>query len=117
MPSSFDESLKPVRICYILVVHGRALRQFRRLLRLIYRSDHYFYIHVDKRSNYLFRYCGVQRTVISLQFVPDASDTSVKCPLGAEIPCFDFVFFMTPECFATKFPLTLPLNATQGNLL
>lgn len=38
----------PVRIAYIFVVHGRALRQVRRLIKLLYHSDHFFYIHVDK---------------------------------------------------------------------
>nr|CAB3267814.1 xylosyltransferase [Phallusia mammillata] len=55
MPASFSESLRPVRICFMLVVHGRAFRQFKRLLRVIYHRDHFYYIHVDKRSDYLFR--------------------------------------------------------------
>ncbi|XP_038065057.1 xylosyltransferase 1-like isoform X2 [Patiria miniata] len=46
---------KPVRIVYVLVVHGRALRQVRRLIRLLFHTDHYFYIHVDSRSDYLHR--------------------------------------------------------------
>ena len=29
---------------------GRGLRQIRRLLRLIYRPHHYYYIHVDQQS-------------------------------------------------------------------
>ena len=36
------------RIAYVLVVHGRALRQVRRLIRLLYHREHFFYIHVDK---------------------------------------------------------------------
>ncbi|XP_030840764.1 xylosyltransferase 2 isoform X2 [Strongylocentrotus purpuratus] len=43
------------RIAYVLVVHGRALRQVRRLIRLLYHRDHFFYIHVDQRSDYLHR--------------------------------------------------------------
>uniref|UniRef100_A0A8C5WKH4 Xylosyltransferase 2 n=1 Tax=Leptobrachium leishanense TaxID=445787 RepID=A0A8C5WKH4_9ANUR len=44
---------KPLRIVYMLVVHGRAVRQLKRLIRAIYHKDHFYYIHVDQRSNYL----------------------------------------------------------------
>ncbi|XP_041265178.1 xylosyltransferase 2 [Onychostruthus taczanowskii] len=46
---------KPVRIAYMLVVHGRAVRQLKRLIKAVYHQQHFFYIHVDKRSNYLHR--------------------------------------------------------------
>ncbi|XP_070581235.1 xylosyltransferase 1-like [Ptychodera flava] len=46
---------KPVRIVFILIVHGRAFRQVRRLFKVLYHVDHYFYIHVDARSDYLYR--------------------------------------------------------------
>uniref|UniRef100_A0A8C9G4P3 Xylosyltransferase 2 n=1 Tax=Pavo cristatus TaxID=9049 RepID=A0A8C9G4P3_PAVCR len=45
----------PVRIAYMLVVHGRAVRQLKRLIKAVYHQQHFFYIHVDKRSNYLHR--------------------------------------------------------------
>ncbi|KAJ1129947.1 hypothetical protein NDU88_008307 [Pleurodeles waltl] len=48
-------SKRPLRIAYMLVVHGRAIRQLKRLIKAIYHQDHFFYIHVDKRSNYLHR--------------------------------------------------------------
>jgi len=51
----YGEHVKPVRIMYMLVVHGRAFRQFKRLFKNIYHERHYFYIHVDKRSDYLHR--------------------------------------------------------------
>ncbi|XP_075033999.1 xylosyltransferase 2 isoform X2 [Mixophyes fleayi] len=44
---------KPLRVVYMLVVHGRAIRQLKRLLKAIYHKDHFYYIHVDLRSNYL----------------------------------------------------------------
>ncbi|XP_072124911.1 xylosyltransferase 1 [Mobula birostris] len=55
-----DDSLdspppNPVRIAFVLVVHGRASRQLQRMFKAIYHKDHYYYIHVDKRSNYLHR--------------------------------------------------------------
>ncbi|TMS15547.1 Xylosyltransferase 1 [Larimichthys crocea] len=47
--------LVPVRIAFVLVVHGRASRQFQRLFKAIYHTSHYYYIHVDQRSNYLHK--------------------------------------------------------------
>ncbi|XP_069808838.1 xylosyltransferase 2 [Dendropsophus ebraccatus] len=44
---------KPLRVVYMLVVHGRAVRQLKRLIKAIYHKDHFYYIHVDQRSNYL----------------------------------------------------------------
>lgn len=41
---------KPVRIAFVLVVHGRASRQFQRLFKAIYHTSHYYYIHVDQVS-------------------------------------------------------------------
>ncbi|XP_018090794.1 xylosyltransferase 2 isoform X2 [Xenopus laevis] len=46
---------KPLRVLYMLVVHGRAIRQLRRLIKAIYHQDHFYYIHVDQRSDYLHR--------------------------------------------------------------
>ncbi|XP_063077573.1 xylosyltransferase 2 isoform X2 [Engraulis encrasicolus] len=45
----------PVRVAFMLVVHGRALRQLTRLLKAIYHKQHFYYIHVDQRSDYLHR--------------------------------------------------------------
>lgn len=39
---------KPVRIAFVLVVHGRASRQFQRLFKAIYHTSHFYYIHVDQ---------------------------------------------------------------------
>lgn len=38
----------PVRIAFVLVVHGRASRQFQRLFKAIYHTSHYYYVHVDQ---------------------------------------------------------------------
>lgn len=38
----------PVRVAFVLMVHGRAVRQLKRLLKAIYHKDHFYYIHVDK---------------------------------------------------------------------
>lgn len=37
-----------VRIAFVLVVHGRAARQFQRFFKAIYHTSHYYYIHVDQ---------------------------------------------------------------------
>nr|XP_033770601.1 xylosyltransferase 1 isoform X2 [Geotrypetes seraphini] len=46
---------KPVRIAFVLVIHGRASRQLQRMIKAIYHKDHFYYLHCDKRSNYLHR--------------------------------------------------------------
>ncbi|XP_041825722.1 xylosyltransferase 2 [Melanotaenia boesemani] len=57
--SELDLSLSkvenPVRVAFVLMVHGRAVRQLKRLIKAIYHRDHYYYIHVDKRSGYMHR--------------------------------------------------------------
>ncbi|KER33122.1 hypothetical protein T265_01011 [Opisthorchis viverrini] len=47
--------VRPVRIVYLLVLHGRSWYQIKRLFRLIFYTRHYYYIHVDARSNYLYQ--------------------------------------------------------------
>ncbi|XP_021352699.1 xylosyltransferase 1-like [Mizuhopecten yessoensis] len=44
-----------VKIVFVFTVNGRAVRQVRRLIKAIYHRDHYYYIHVDKRQEFLFR--------------------------------------------------------------
>ena len=39
-----------VRILFLLSLHGRSVRQVRRLFKAIYDSKHYYYIHVDSVS-------------------------------------------------------------------
>uniref|UniRef100_A0A3B5A228 Xylosyltransferase 2 n=1 Tax=Stegastes partitus TaxID=144197 RepID=A0A3B5A228_9TELE len=51
LPTPFN----PVRVAFVLMVHGRAVRQLKRLIKAIYHRDHYYYIHVDKRSGYMHR--------------------------------------------------------------
>lgn len=46
---------KSARIVFLLTLNGRALRQVKRLIKILYHEDHYFYIHVDIRQDYLFR--------------------------------------------------------------
>ena len=52
-PRSITDSVAsgpPVRVVFMLTVHGRALRQVKRLLKSIYHSNHYYYFHVDQVS-------------------------------------------------------------------
>lgn len=42
-----------VKILFLLQLNGRNSRQIRRLLRMIYSSDHLYYIHVDVRQKFM----------------------------------------------------------------
>ncbi|KAM9393716.1 xylosyltransferase 2 [Pholidichthys leucotaenia] len=55
LDNSLSKVKNPVRVAFVLMVHGRAVRQFKRLIKAIYHRDHYYYIHVDKRSGYMHR--------------------------------------------------------------
>lgn len=46
--NSLSKVENPVRVAFVLMVHGRAVRQLKRLIKAIYHRDHYYYIHVDK---------------------------------------------------------------------
>lgn len=39
-----------MRIAYLLTVNGRASRQVKRLISILYHPSHLFYIHVDAVS-------------------------------------------------------------------
>ncbi|GLH11058.1 Xylosyltransferase oxt [Gryllus bimaculatus] len=56
VPRETPESVEqPARIAFLLTLNGRALRQVQRLIKALFHVDHYFYIHVDARQDYLFR--------------------------------------------------------------
>lgn len=55
VPITASSKNGPVQIVFLLTLNGRALRQVHRLINVLYRSNHYFYIHVDKRQDYLHR--------------------------------------------------------------
>ena len=44
-----------MKIAFILTLNGRALRQVKRLLRILYSPHHTYLIHVDARQDYLFQ--------------------------------------------------------------
>lgn len=48
LDNSLSKVENPVRVAFVLMVHGRAIRQLKRLIKAIYHRDHYYYIHVDK---------------------------------------------------------------------
>ena len=54
---SYDQGEGPnARVVFLMSIHGRAQRQVKRLLKAIYHTDHYFFIHVDSVSlSYLIR--------------------------------------------------------------
>jgi len=45
----------PVKVVYLLTVSGRASRQVYRLIKQVYSPDHYVFIHVDKRQEFMYR--------------------------------------------------------------
>ncbi|XP_055528233.1 xylosyltransferase oxt [Wyeomyia smithii] len=47
--------VQSARIVFLLTLNGRALRQVHRLLRTLYSPNHYYFIHVDLRQEYLYR--------------------------------------------------------------
>ncbi|XP_044597603.1 xylosyltransferase oxt isoform X3 [Cotesia glomerata] len=46
---------KPARIAFLLTVNGRASRQVKRLIKILYDPSHFYYIHVDARQDYMYR--------------------------------------------------------------
>ncbi|XP_023025219.1 xylosyltransferase oxt [Leptinotarsa decemlineata] len=52
---STNVTRESAKIVFLLTLNGRALRQVKRLLKILYHIDHYYYIHVDIRQDYLFR--------------------------------------------------------------
>ncbi|KAK2569055.1 Xylosyltransferase 2 [Acropora cervicornis] len=45
----------PIRVAFVITLHGRAFRQVKRLFKAIYHTNHYFFFHIDSRSDYLRR--------------------------------------------------------------
>ncbi|RWS08792.1 xylosyltransferase oxt-like protein [Dinothrombium tinctorium] len=54
-PSSTAKVSQPVKIAFIMSLNGRAVRQVKRLIKVLYSKRHFFYIHVDARQDYMFR--------------------------------------------------------------
>lgn len=50
VPAQSMTVMEDVRIAFVFVVHGRAVRQFRRLFKAVYHKRHFIYIHVDSVS-------------------------------------------------------------------
>ena len=47
------------RVVFLFSMHGRAVRQVKRLFKAIYHVDHYYYIHVDTVSLLCQRKCSM----------------------------------------------------------
>uniref|UniRef100_A0A5S6R428 protein xylosyltransferase n=1 Tax=Trichuris muris TaxID=70415 RepID=A0A5S6R428_TRIMR len=47
--------VKRAKIAFLLQVNGRAARQIKRMLKMIYRQEHIYVVHVDERQDYLYR--------------------------------------------------------------
>jgi hypothetical protein len=53
VPSPSNPNTSAVRVLFILQLNGRASRQIRRLLKLIYRPQNYYLLHVDARQAFM----------------------------------------------------------------
>lgn len=62
IPDTSNDKEESVRIIFLLTLNGRAVRQVNRLINALYKRNHYFYIHVDKRQDYLHRKLSVLET-------------------------------------------------------
>lgn len=58
-----DPNQKSVRIAFLLTFNGRSVRQITRLIKAIYSHRHIYFIHIDKRLNYLFEELLVLETL------------------------------------------------------
>lgn len=47
VPYSEGNGPSGIRIVYLMSIHGRAVREVKRLFKAVYHVDHYYYIHVD----------------------------------------------------------------------
>ncbi|XP_063828186.1 xylosyltransferase oxt isoform X2 [Ostrinia nubilalis] len=65
VPITVNQKQESVRIIFLLTLNGRAVRQVNRLINTLYRRNHYFYIHVDKRQDYLHRKLSILQTKFS----------------------------------------------------
>lgn len=45
--STATEVKSSIKIVFLLTLNGRALRQVKRLLKVLFSENHYYYIHVD----------------------------------------------------------------------
>ncbi|XP_077475650.1 xylosyltransferase 2-like [Stigmatopora argus] len=71
LDNSLSDEETPVRLAFVLMIHGRAVRQIKRTFKAIYHSDHFYYIHVDQRSNYLYReVCKIAQQYPNVRVTP-----------------------------------------------
>uniref|UniRef100_A0A0N5BT15 protein xylosyltransferase n=1 Tax=Strongyloides papillosus TaxID=174720 RepID=A0A0N5BT15_STREA len=49
-----DNKNSDVKILFLLQLNGRNDRQVRRMLKSVYRPNHYYIVHVDKRQKYMY---------------------------------------------------------------
>lgn len=75
VPKTSSLTKEPVQIVFLLTLNGRALRQVHRLINALYRSNHYFYIHVDKRQDYLHRKLSVLEQLPNIRLATNRYST------------------------------------------
>ena len=51
---SHPKTKSKIRLAYLFMVHGRSIRQVKRLFYRLYNPDDFIYIHIDSRSQYMY---------------------------------------------------------------
>ena len=88
----------PARVVFLLSVHGRPFRQVKRLLKAIYHTDHYYFIHVDSVSCFEQSWCAslVPMPHPTLSEYQSHSQTTL---LGNEANCVPVSFPGLTPCY------------------
>ena len=69
------DQVENISIAFLMTVSGRSVRQVRRLLRQIYRPHHYYFIHVDQSSQWMFSQLKSLQTFPNIQLATQRFQT------------------------------------------
>ena len=64
-----------VSVVFLMTVSGRSVRQVKRLLRQIYRPQHFYFIHVDQTSHWMFSQLKTLETFPNIKLATDRFKT------------------------------------------
>lgn len=63
-------STKQMKIAFLLILNGRSVMQIMKLLAAIYSDKHIYYLHIDKRDDYLFeQFIGLENIYTNIFLV------------------------------------------------
>lgn len=83
------DSEKPARIAFLLTVNGRASRQVKRLLSVLYDPSHFYYIHVDAVSKPIYINYKIKEVYFTcfVSFIQQRQDYMYREMLEIEKSC------------------------------